>query len=108
MASRASVSVASALAAPANGPRLLLLAGQSWLATAGAQKQDLYRRVIGLGDAYASYLEDQTAALWSSGALADADQADLVGEDHGLDAISQAELGQHPPDVRLHGSLAEE
>jgi hypothetical protein len=35
------------------------------------------------------------------------DQAALVGEHDGLDAIPHAELGEDPGDVRLHRRLAE-
>ena len=40
-------------------------------------------------------------------ALADADQAGLVGKDHRLDAVTEAKLSEHPADVSLHCALAE-
>ena len=33
------------------------------------------------------------------------DKAVLVGEDHRLDPISQAQLAEYPADMRLHGRL---
>src|SRR5580700_11412014 len=36
------------------------------------------------------------------------DQAGFVGEDDGLDAVAEAELGQDAADVDLHGALGQE
>ena len=35
------------------------------------------------------------------------DEARLVGEYNGLDAVAEVELGQYPPDVDLDGSLGQ-
>ena len=37
-----------------------------------------------------------------------ADEPDLVGRDHGLDAVAQAELDEHVADVGLHRRLADD
>ena len=50
--------------------------------------------------------DHETAA--ASGRAARLDQAGLVGEDHRLDPVAQAELGQDPADMRLHGGLGDE
>ena len=42
------------------------------------------------------------------GDLTGTHEPDLVGEDHGLDAVAQAELGEDAPDVGLDGRLADE
>src|SRR5712692_10584644 len=39
--------------------------------------------------------------------MTDADKPSLVGEDHRLDPVAQAELGQYPADVRLDRALDE-
>src|SRR2546425_4442449 len=48
--------------------------------------------------------------LFRSGAsgLAGFDQAGLVGEDHGLDAVAEAQFGQDAADVGLDRGLGEE
>src|SRR5262249_60362962 len=35
------------------------------------------------------------------------DEAGLVGQDDGLDAVAEVKLGQYPPDVDLDGSLGQ-
>lgn len=36
------------------------------------------------------------------------DEADLLGVDDGLDTVAQPELGQYPPEVRLHCGFGDE
>src|SRR6266480_3353830 len=51
----------------------------------------------------------RTGAVWTASAgCAGLDEARLVGEDDGLDAIAEPELPEDVRDMRLHGRLADE
>ena len=46
-------------------------------------------------------------ASWPLGTGLSADEAVLVGVDHGLDPVPQVEFAQHPAYVGLYGSLGQ-
>src|SRR5262252_3660631 len=53
-----------------------------------------------------SHIRTRAAQSGSSNA-ARLDEAGLVGQHDGLDAVAEAELGQYPPDVDFDGSLGQ-
>src|SRR3954469_24826746 len=67
------------------------------------------RRVGGAdGHANESACPEDGSASAASRRGARLDDAGLVGEHDGLDAVAQAQLHQHASDVRLHRRLADE